>query len=136
MKNTDKNSVRFPGSLLRPLADYLKREQIRLIKTKKSLKKEDPYASMTREDDNSLDADVAEQVDHERVSAVRTELTRSLINIKKTLSRIKIGRYGICERCHKMIDTDRLAVEPTAEHCVSCRREIETLGMKRPVGKK
>ncbi len=125
IKDEQSTSIRFPGNLLKPLVAYLKREQERLIKTKKSLKKEDPYATMSREDDNSVDADVAEQVDHERVSAVRTELTKSLINIKKTLTRIKIGRYGICERCHKMIDTDRLAIEPTAEYCVGCRKEIE-----------
>lgn len=126
MKKDEATSpVRFPGNLLKPLASYLKKEEIRLIKTKKSLKKEDPYATMSREDDNSVDADVAEQVDHERVSAVRTELAKSIINIRKTLARIKIGRYGVCERCHKMIDTDRLAIEPTAEYCVSCRKEIE-----------
>ncbi|MBI1872136.1 TraR/DksA C4-type zinc finger protein [Candidatus Collierbacteria bacterium] len=126
MKKDEATSlVRFPGNLLRPLVSYLKNEERRLIKTKKSLKKEDPYATMSREEDNSVDADVAEQVDHERVSAVRTELAKSLINIRKTLTRIKIGRYGICERCHKMIDTDRLAIEPTAEYCVNCRKEIE-----------
>ena len=130
MDKSTKSAPRFPGNLLRPLVDYLKREEVRLIKTKKSLKKEDPYASMSREDDNSVDADVAEQVDHERVSAVRTELTKSLINIRKTLTRIKIGRYGTCERCHRMIDTDRLAIEPTAEHCLSCRKEIESQARK------
>jgi len=118
--------IQFPGNLLAPLASYLKKEEKRLIKTKKSLIKEDPYATMNREDDNSVDADVAEQVDHERVSAVRTELSKSIINIRKTLTRIKIGKYGICERCHKMIDTDRLAIEPTAEYCVDCRKEIES----------
>lgn len=131
MADNVKTPIRFPGSVLRPLVDYLKKEEARLIRTKKSLKKEDPYASMAREEDNSVDADVAEQVDHERVSAVRMELTKSLINIRKTLTRIKIGRYGICERCHKMIDTDRLAIEPTAEYCVNCRREIEQEGKKR-----
>lgn len=117
--------VKFPINVLKPLISYLRGEQKRLIKAKSSLKKEDPFKGKSREEDNSIDADVAEQVDHERVSAVRREMARSIINIKKTLSRIKIGSYGLCERCGKMIDTDRLAIKPTAEYCVVCENEIE-----------
>lgn len=117
----------FPRNILEPLVGYLKGEEKRLVKAKKSLKKEDPFQKIgAREGDNSVDADVEEQVDHERVSALRMELSRSLVNIRKTLTRIKIGKYGICEKCGKMIDTDRLAIKPTAEFCVSCERAIET----------
>lgn len=116
----------FPMNVLKPLMDYLKGEEKRLVKAKSSLSREDPFKGRKREEDNSIDADVAEQVDHDRVFASKIELKRSLINIRKTLTRIKIGRYGICEKCTKMIDTDRLAIKPTAEYCVSCEKEIET----------
>ncbi|MBI4999343.1 TraR/DksA C4-type zinc finger protein [Candidatus Gottesmanbacteria bacterium] len=33
--------------------------------------------------------------------------------------------YGICERCGKMIDTDRLAVMPAAELCLECEKKKE-----------
>ena len=115
----------FPMNVLKPLMDYLKGEERRLVKAKSSLVKEDPFKGRKREEDNSIDADVAEQVDHDRVFASRIELRKSLINIRKTLTRIKIGRYGICEKCSKMIDTDRLAIKPTAEYCVSCEKEVE-----------
>ncbi len=115
----------FPMNVLKPLMDYLKGEEKRLVKAKSSLVKEDPFKGRKREEDNSIDADVAEQVDHDRVFASRNELRKSLINIRKTLTRIKIGRYGICEKCTKMIDTDRLAVKPTAEYCFSCEKEVE-----------
>lgn len=114
-----------PLDVLKPLVGYLKGEEKRLIKVKSSLKKEDPYKTKKREEDNSVDADVAEQIDHERLWALRNELTKSIINIRKTLTRIKIGKYGICERCGKMIDTDRLAIKLTAEYCVSCTKELE-----------
>lgn len=120
-----KASVQFPSNVLQPLLNYLRGEEKRLVKVKVSLKKEDPFKGRKREADNSVDADVAEQVDHDRVLAVRNEITRSLINIRKTLTRVKIGRYGTCERCGQMIDTDRLAVKPTAEFCVVCEKEIE-----------
>jgi len=112
-------------NVLRPLMDYLRGEEKRLVKAKSSLSREDPFRGRKREEDNSIDADVAEQVDHDRVFASRIELKKSLINIRKTLTRIKIGRYGICEKCTKMIDTDRLAIKPTAEYCVACEKEIE-----------
>lgn len=115
----------FPLDVLKPLRDYLKGEEKRLVKAKSSLSKEDPFKAKTRDQDNSIDADVAEQVDHDRVSAVSQEIKKSLINIRKTLTRIKIGRYGICENCGMMIDTDRLAIKPTAEYCVACEKELE-----------
>ena len=121
-----KASVQFPSNVLEPLLNYLRGEEKRLVKVKVSLKKEDPFKGRKRENDNSVDADVAEQVDHDRVFAVRNEITRSLINIRKTLTRIKIGRYGTCERCGQMIDTDRLAIKPTAEFCVACETAVET----------
>lgn len=117
--------ISFPANVLKPLMDYLRGEEKRLVKVKSSLKKEDPFKAKNREEDNSIDADVAEQVDHERVSAVSREIKRSLINIRKTLTRVKIGRYGICENCSQMIDTDRLAIKPTAEYCVACEKVIE-----------
>lgn len=118
--------ISFPMNVLKPLMDYLRGEEKRLVKAKISMKKEDPFKGRTREEDNSIDADVAEQVDHDRVFASRMELKRSLINIRKTLTRIKIGRYGICEKCGKMIDTDRLAIKPTAEYCMTCEKEVES----------
>jgi len=36
-----------------------------------------------------------------------------------------LGKYGICANCKRMIDTDRLAVNPTAEFCMSCETRIE-----------
>lgn len=119
------NKTGIPFNVLKPLFGYLKGEEKRLKEVKENLKKEDPYKMKNRDDDNSLDADVAEQVDHERSSALRRELSKSIINIRKTMARIRIGKYGICEKCGKMIDTDRLAIKPTAEYCISCEKSFE-----------
>lgn len=110
------------------MISYLKGEQKRLSKTKKDLKKADPFVSGNRDEDNSVDADVAENVEHDRTSAMRMQVSRSLIEIKKTLTRIKLGKYGLCANCGKMIDTDRLAVKPTAEYCMDCERKVEKTG--------
>src|SRR3989304_10530886 len=121
----EKQSVGFPINVLQPLLNYLRGEEKRLMKVKVSLKKEDPFKGRKREADNSVDADVAEQVDHDRVQAIRHEIKRSLINIRKTFTRVKIGRYGTCERWGQMVDTDRLAGKPTAEYCMACEQAVE-----------
>lgn len=121
----EENKIKFPRSVLLPLIKYLKGEKNRLKETKKELKKEDPFIVGNRDNDNSVDSDVAENVEHDRSSAMRTQVTRSIIEIKKTLARIKLGKYGICGNCKKMIDTDRLAVNPTAEFCVPCEAAME-----------
>ena len=124
-KKSRKMVIAFPLKVLQPLVKFLKKEEKRLTKVGKKLKKEDPFADETRVDDNAIDSDVAEQLDHERVSALQRQINRSLVSVRKTLTRVKFGRYGICEKCKEMIDTDRLAIKPTAEYCVGCERKNE-----------
>ena len=117
--------MKFPARILRPIRQYLKREERRLIKRKKNLKKEDPFADTSRVNDNAPDTDAAEQFGHARVSALISLINKNLIRVRKTLSRIKIGRYGVCKSCGKMIDTDRLMVYPEATKCVKCEIKRE-----------
>lgn len=113
--------IKFPRNLLRPLEDFLKQKEKKLLNQKKELEKEDPYANVDRVNDNAaIDAEAAEESGHERVSALKGEIDKALIEIRKTMTRIRIGKYGICENCGKMIDTDRLAIKPTATLCINC----------------
>ncbi len=121
----EKNKIKFPSAILKPLVAYLKGEQKKLKETKKNLKKVDPFEVGNRDADNSVDSDVAENVEHDRAYAMRLQVTKSLIAVRKTLTRIKLGKYGICASCGKMIDTDRLAVSPTAEYCMECAQKKE-----------
>ena len=126
MATKKKPIVTFPKNLLEPLRSYLLGEKKRLILTKKRLVKDDPFRNGTRENnDSAIDDEVDEQLDHDQVLAEKREASRLLINIKKTLARIKIGEYGICENCKRMIDTDRLAVNATAALCVECEKKKE-----------
>jgi len=121
----NKKKVAFPTNLLKPLIGYLKGEQKRLKEVKKELKEADPFVTGNRDSDNSVDSDVAENVEHDRAYAMRTQLSKSLVSIRKTLTRIKLGKYGICASCGQMIDTDRLTIKPTAEYCISCEKKAE-----------
>jgi RNA polymerase-binding transcription factor DksA len=121
-----KNPISYPEEVLRPVKDYLLRRLFGLEKRKHELVKEDPFADKARLEDNAaVDADAAERVGHMQISAVKQALERSTIQVRKALSRIKIGKYGVCERCGKMIDTDRLMIVPETTVCIDCERKRE-----------
>lgn len=117
-------AIKFPTKLLKPIEEFLKQKEKKLKDQKKGLEKEDPYTDTSRVNDNAtVDTEAAEEAGHERISALKTEIDKALIEIRKTLTRIKIGKYGTCEKCHKMIDTDRLAIKPTATLCIECEKK-------------
>ncbi len=53
----------------------------------------------------------------ENRSAVEVELENRLHNIKKAISRMEDGKYGICKICNEPIEIDRLEANPSAETC-------------------
>ncbi len=140
-----KSIIKFPAKLLAPLREYLQHQQMKLMKSKSELKREDPFTDSGRVDDNAdIGKEAAEQFGHQRSEALRLEVDKMLINIRKTLTKIKIGKYGLCEKCGKLIDTDRLAINPTAELCMDCqkrapnvvRRPTPKIKPKKPSGRK
>lgn len=119
-----KSKVLFPAKILEPLRKFLTKEEKKLNKRKQKLEKEDPYNNTDRLIDNAAtDTDAAEEFGHDRVAAMKKEVDKTLIRVRKTLTRIKLGKYALCESCGQMINTDRLAVDPTASLCIKCQRK-------------
>jgi len=117
LKNKSQTPV-FPESVLKPVSDFLSAKLHTLEKRKKEITKEDPFTDVSRVDDNAAaDTEADEQFGHARTSAINKEISKSIINIRKALTRIKIGKYGICEDCGQMIDTDRLIAFPETTLC-------------------
>lgn len=115
------SKIHFPSQILRPLQQQLKVEETKLKNRRQELEAEDPFNDSERVINNAaVDTDAAEESGHDRVAALKLEVDKTLINIRKTLTKIKLGRFGLCERCHTMIDTDRLAIDPTAALCIGC----------------
>ena len=119
------NVVKFPNRLISPIKQFLENELNKLNKTKTSLTAADPFKDEARTSNNSLDDDVDEQLGHMDSQVKIKFLGRQIVQIRKALSRIKLGKFGICEKCGKMIDTDRLAIEPDTTICIACERERE-----------
>jgi DnaK suppressor protein len=118
--------VKYPMRLVRPVGLFLSAQLKRLEKRRKSVAESDPFLDVDRITDNAApDADAEEQFGHARVSAIKEQLDRKIIQTRRALSRVRIGKYGICERCGKMIDTDRLIVYPEATFCIECESKRE-----------
>jgi RNA polymerase-binding transcription factor DksA len=123
---SDNKQIRFPKNLITPIGKFLQQKLKLLERRKREIDQEDPFKNTARLEENaSPDADAAEQFGHARTSAIRQQIDRKIIQTKKALSRIKIGKYGICEDCSKMIDTDRLVVYPEATLCAKCQAKRE-----------
>lgn len=122
----DSQAIKFPASVLKPVAGFLHIRLKSLEKKKKNIDSEDPFKNEGRISDNaSPDTDAAEQFGHARTSALKEQIDKGIIQTRKALTRIKMGKYGICEDCGKMIDTDRLMIKPEATLCASCQKKRE-----------
>lgn len=117
--------IRIPAKLLAPIGDFLSNQLSSLENRRKSLDNDDPFITGREDSLASPDTNAAEQFGHARIEAVKRELDRRIIQMRKALARVKVGGYGICEECGQMIDTDRLMVFPEATFCVSCEQKRE-----------
>jgi DnaK suppressor protein len=72
----------------------------------------------------------AEVFEREKNSALIAVLERRLADIGTALKSIDKGDYGLCQRCGKQIELERLEVKPDATMCVSCQQEVERLSRR------
>jgi len=68
------------------------------------------------------DPDLAER---DKVIALVQGLERKLDSIEAALRQAQAGMYGICKRCAKPINPDRLEILPEATLCVGCKSLVE-----------
>ena len=127
MKKTEevKKQVVFPNRILVPVKEFLLGELKRLRLLKSGIEANDPFTDESRTTDNSLEEDVDEQMGHFDAQTKSNFVTKQIVQLRQALTRMKLGKYGICEICGRMIDTDRLAVRPEATVCVRCEKERE-----------
>lgn len=71
---------------------------------------------------DEVDLDVYER---EKNLALVRRLEMKIAEIDKALHVVKQGTYGLCERCGKPIDPERLKALPETTHCVKCKNELE-----------
>ncbi|EKE05864.1 MAG: hypothetical protein ACD_19C00176G0086 [uncultured bacterium] len=120
------SKLQFPKNLIKPVKDFLVNKLNALRINRKKILTEDPFNDKTRDLNNAAtDTEAEEQFGHARVLAIKSELNLKAKQIKRALKIVKKGKYGICEDCGNMIDTDRLAVFPEATKCIKCEKKRE-----------
>jgi DnaK suppressor protein len=74
-------------------------------------------------------ADLAFDSAGEEVTSQIAQLeSRELVQIERSLMRIKQGTYGVCEGCQHKIKVTRLNALPFTTTCIACQREMEVYG--------
>lgn len=56
---------------------------------------------------------------------IREREGRLISKIKKALTRISEGEYGICEKCGEEIPVKRLKARPVTSQCIECKMKEE-----------
>lgn len=111
----------FPKDTLTEIQKHLEEEKSRLTTRIGELFSQDPFHDPDRTNDNAAsDTEASEESNHDRVAALVDELKLKLTEVDAAIHKIQNGKYGFCASCGNMIDTDRLAIYPTATLCLSC----------------
>jgi DnaK suppressor protein len=76
-----------------------------------------------------VDADEGDPdlIEREKNVALLSQLEKKLEGVHAALRKIDKGKYGVCERCGKEINPERLEIRPDATLCVECQTEVEKL---------
>jgi DnaK suppressor protein len=69
----------------------------------------------------ALERAADEVEEYEKLRSTEQVLEVKLKNINLALEKIKKGNYGICEKCGKEIELDRLEAVPEARFCKKCK---------------
>lgn len=78
--------------------------------------------------------DVASDLfERDKIQALIITLERKLDDINHAIEQAGVVGYGICERCGKTIDPERLEIFPETTLCIDCKRQVERRGrMQQP----
>jgi DnaK suppressor protein len=77
--------------------------------------------------DIDLDEADPDLIEREKIQALIFTLERKLEDIGHAIARAEEQGYGVCERCGKKIDPERLEIFPETTLCIDCKRETERL---------
>jgi len=117
--------ISYPKEILKKVLDYLKEQEQELLKRARGIKAGDPFKDgNNRVNESTSDEDEAvDQYEHVEAEALGKETKQALERVRTARERIDEGTYGKCLCCGEMIDTDRLAVDPTVEFCIDCAKQ-------------
>lgn len=113
-------------------AKFVAEERKKLLEEQRQVEEELAHLRefMQAEVDVEPDEGDSEIFEREKNAALIAVLERRLVDIQTALKAIETGVYGICVRCGKPIEIERLEVKPDATMCISCQQEVERLNKR------
>jgi RNA polymerase-binding protein DksA len=109
--------------------ELAERERQKLVDEAKEIKQNLEHLREAMKEEVDVDAEEGDPdlIEREKNVALASQLERRLEGVQAALRAIDKGRYGLCERCGKEIDPERLEVKPDATLCLQCQVEVEKL---------
>lgn len=108
------------------LESALQQQKSQLEKELESFAKEDKNNKNNWEvkypnrEDGDKDEEADEVQEYENLLSLEQSLEVKLKDVNDALEKIRKGTYGICEKCGKAIEEERLKVYPAARLCITC----------------
>jgi RNA polymerase-binding transcription factor DksA len=72
---------------------------------------------------SAMEEEADEVEEYSTLLPIEHSLEKKLQDVNLALENIKKGKYGICRKCHKPIEIERLKIYPEAKTCVKCREK-------------
>lgn len=70
---------------------------------------------------SALETEADEVEEYERRLPIEHSLELKLMDINSALEKINKGQYGICEKCGRELEEERLKAIPEAKFCQTCK---------------
>ncbi len=71
---------------------------------------------------SSLEEEADEVEEYGNLLPIERALEKKLVEVNEALAKIKEEKYGICEKCHKLISQERLEAIPETKICDKCKK--------------
>jgi len=101
------------------LKEKLLLEKEFLEKEIKSLEKIPSFGEGKFSDEKEVD----EAEEYFTYLALKEEMKNRLEKVKKALDKIEKGNFGICEKCKKEIEIEKLLANPATKFCKECAKK-------------
>jgi DnaK suppressor protein len=98
----------------------LERQRTELMKEFEKDEKPDDFGS----DVDSLEEEASESEAMDNKMAAGAGLKERINEIDMALNKIRMGKFGLCEKCGKEIGADVLAVSPESRLCKQCKQSL------------
>jgi DnaK suppressor protein len=111
--------------LIEELREKLELQKNSIQKELKSFASEDPNLKHNwdtrypNREDGDKDDEADEVQEYDNMLSLEHSLELKLKDVNVALEKVKEGTYGICEKCGKEIEKERLMVAPEARFCIN-----------------